>query len=166
MTGQLAQEVSHRRRPRSSRSASRARPRHIVNVSHKVFSFLGVSLVLFLSVALLRPPAPSCLLPARSLPERCRAGSAHWGLAAGRWSAAALGPWRQLWLVVEVVACLLLAVLPEGHWEASLSGLSAPEVLLQEASRRPLRPSWHRISASCRAATTRRMFDFEIPETE
>ena len=164
MTGQLVPEVSHRRPPRSSRSASRARPRHIVNESHKVFSFLAASLVLSLSVLPLRLPARSCLPLARSLLERRRA-VAHSCLAAERWPAAALEPWRLPWLAVEVAACRPLAGLSEDHWEALLSEVSASAVLLQEPSRRPRLPSWHPISASCPAATTRQMSVFEIPVT-
>ena len=165
MTGQLAQEVSHRRPPRSSRSASRARPRHIVNESPKVFSFLAASLVLSLSVLPFRLPARSCLPLARSLLERRRAGLAHSYLAAERWPAAALEPWRLPWLAVEVAACRPLAGLSEDHWEALLSEVSVSAVLLQEPSRRPRLPSWHPISASCPAGTTRLMSVFEIRVT-
>ncbi len=165
MIGHLAPEVSHRRPPRSSRSASRARPRHIVNASPKVFCFLPAYLVLSPSARPFRLPARSCLLWARSQLERRRAWLAHSYPSAERWPVAALEPWRLPWLVVEVAACRPLAGLPEDHWEAPLSEVSVSAALLQEPLRRPRLPSWHPISASCPAGTTRPMSVFEIRVT-
>ena len=78
---------------------------------------------------------------------------------------AALEPWQLPWLVVEVAACRPLAGLPEDHWEAPLSEVSVSAALLQEPFRRPRLPSWHPISASCPAGTTRPMSVVEIRVT-